>query len=206
MKLIVFEGLDGSGKTSVINEICYYFDSSNITYYISCETDDTFGKMAKFGNFNITSDETLYLWWLSRIREQKKIINMDVDVVIKDRYYDSSYVYQLIENSTIYDYNFNKDIFLMPDLTIFLDALPETSLNRMGNLDLRKEDLYETDDYITLNTRRDKYKSLYNRQSSFRNIKTIVTDELSLDFVTGGAIHYIDNFLNPYNYSEFVEK
>ena len=206
MKLITFEGLDGCGKTSVINELKYYLDANGISYYISYEPADEFGKIAKYGQYDITSEDTLYLWWLARIREQKKFLNMNVDLVIKDRYYDSTYVYQNFNNPLIYEYNFSKEIFLTPDLTIYLDVLPETSLSRLGKFEDRKEDLYETSDYISLKARRDKYIKLVEIQKQFRNIQTIRTDEVSLEFVVGRTIHYIDNLLHSNEYREFMEK
>lgn len=206
MKLITFEGLDGCGKTSVINELKHYFDANNIKYYVSYEPGDEFGKIAKYGEFNITSEDTLYLWWLARIREQRKFMEMDVDIVIKDRYYDSTYVYQNFDNPLIYEYNFNDSIFLRPDLTIYLDVSPEISLQRMGKLEDRKEDLYETSDYISLEFRRERYKQLIRNQKDFRNTHIINTNDVSLEFVVGKIIYHIDGIMYDTDYREFMEK
>lgn len=201
MKLIVFEGLDGSGKTSTLNGVMNIFKNMNYKIYYSYEPSDPFGRMAKFGEHGVTSSQSMFLWWLARVREQQKYKNLDVNIVFKDRYYDSTYVYQNLEGSAK-EFNFDSSYFYKPDLTILLDIEPQLALARKLALN-PTVDLHETDDLVVLEKRREQFLEIVKQQKNQRRFAIIDTSQ-PMDSVIGLAVHYILRVCEPTHFSEIV--
>lgn len=203
MKLISFEGLDGAGKTTVMNQIITIMQNSDLKTYLSYEPSNPFGKMAKFGDNNVTPGDARFLWWLARRQEQQKFENMDVDLVFKDRYYHSTWVYQGLEGTIAQDLNFDPTVFRKPDLTIFLDVAPEVSLQRMNTIKDRPIDLYETHEIEALTKRRASFHRVFREYTNSKRLVTIDTTELDIAQVVGLCSTYIWRLLE--DHAEFVE-
>lgn len=163
-KLIVLEGLDGSGKSTQIELIKKYFSANNLKYeyihfpiYGDNEASSVIASYLRgeYGNINDVNpvfvanmyamDRYLYLPKL-----QKQLINNDV--VLMDRYVFSNMAYQGAKYKTdaqsqimrdwINEYEFGFLELPYPDLNLFLDVPIEYIENRL------KERLKENRDYL----------------------------------------------------------
>ncbi len=159
-KFIVFEGIDGCGKTTQINALCQYLENQGRKVYLTSEpTISMTGGIlrdALSGVSKRTSGEMAAMFVLDRIfhnvNEKWGIEKMLADGydVLCDRYYYSSLAYQGSET----DYNWVKSMNLncpeirTPDACIFLDLTPEESLERIAKGRATTE-IYETREKLT---------------------------------------------------------
>ena len=98
--LIVFEGIDGSGKTHHINKIKVYLKKKKIKFIILREPGGSRNSeiirkiiLGKKNNFNKTTD--LFLYMASRSENINLIKkNLSKKAVILDRFVDSTIAYQ----------------------------------------------------------------------------------------------------------------
>ncbi len=169
-KLIVIEGLDGSGKatqTKILKETLssefenvrqitfpnYESPSGEIVkMYLSGE----FGKNAN--DVNAYTSSSFYA--IDRFTSYKTDWEKNYkngDIIVADRYTTSNAIYQLAkieENQKedflnwLYDYEYNKLLLPKPDLVIYLDVDPDVSQKLMEKRykgDNNKKDLHEKD-------------------------------------------------------------
>ncbi|QCI17171.1 dTMP kinase [Buchnera aphidicola (Aphis helianthi)] len=143
-KFIVIEGLEGAGKTSACTYVKKILRQNNITNIIlvrqpgSTPISEKIRKLIKiYHGEKIVKEAELLLIYAARIQLVKKIIKPALnrgDWVISDRHDLSSLAYQgggLGINKNII--NQLKNLFLenfIPDLTIYLDVMPEIGLKR----------------------------------------------------------------------------
>jgi dTMP kinase len=146
-KLIVFEGLDGSGQTTQAHLLTKWFSEAGKqrAYYTKEPSEGPVGAMLRLAlrhrlgassqqTFGPLDEVTMALFFAADRADHlyNEIIPKLKDGVhvITDRYYLSSLAYQ----SVVADYDWIKQInshALRPDLTIFLDVLPATCVKRM---------------------------------------------------------------------------
>lgn len=179
MILVSFEGIDGCGKTTIINEIKKTLDKTH-NVYLSYEPGNIFGEIAKFGNDKLfLPNSNILLWWLSRLYEQNLNEFRSANIVLKDRYYDSSFVYQnLLNNKTLFEMNYN-ECFIVPNITFIFKIDINIAISRI--LEKNKFDQYEDDDYNKLKHRQQEFLKLPYLFPE-RNIKIIdVTNKSILD-------------------------
>lgn len=159
-KFIVFEGIDGAGKTTQIKLLCSALESLGIKCKTTVEpTELPSGRLlrrALSGELKKTPIEMAEMFAADRVLHntdpEEGISRMLADgyTVISDRYYYSSLAYQgaALGYDTVARLNLeNKDI-RRPDICIFLDLTPEKSLERIGGRGESKE-IYENFDYLT---------------------------------------------------------
>ena len=159
-KFIVFEGIDGSGKTTQINKLCEYLESKGRKVYVTSEpTISMTGGIlrdALSGVSKRTSCEMAAMFVLDRIfhnvnhkKKKKKMLNEGYDVLC-DRYYYSSLAYQGSETDYEWVKRMNLDCpeLRTPDACIFLDLTPEESLERISKGRATTE-IYETKEKLT---------------------------------------------------------
>jgi dTMP kinase len=213
-KLIVLEGIDGSGKGTQLKQITKYFDDSNITYvhehfpkYGHNIFSETIAKFLRgeFGGIDdvdpyfvaniYAMDRYLYLPTLLKQLEEN-------EVVLLDRYVFSNMAFQgakfkldgqsLDIKKWISDFEFKFLKLPYPDLTIFLDVPIDVIWERLARKregDDRKylkgkEDIHEAD--LGFQSRvRDNY--LYLKH--YTNYKIIPCAEVSGDL--GGQHWYV---------------
>lgn len=141
---IVFEGIDGAGKTTQVNLLAQNLASLGREVSLSAEpTTLATGKAirrALSGEEKKSECEMAAMFVLDRIAHN---INSEIGIraltergidVISDRYYYSSLAYQ--GAATDYEWvkvmNINSPEIRRPDLCIYLDLLPEQSLERIS--------------------------------------------------------------------------
>ncbi len=154
-RFLVFEGIDGAGKTTQIDLLESYLLQKGKRVARSAEpTDSPTGRLlreALAGKTPRTACEMAALFALDRIGhnvdpengiEAKLAAGFDV---ITDRYYYSSLAYQGAETDEgwVRDLNLNCPEIRRPDLCVFLDLSPEESMARItkGRSEL---EIYET--------------------------------------------------------------
>ncbi|MGN0114803.1 MAG: dTMP kinase [Acutalibacteraceae bacterium] len=173
-KLIVIEGLDGSGKSTQIAKIKDWLSSvgADFKQIKLPDYDDpssTLVRMYLAGQFGVRPDDVnayaaSCFYAADRYASFKQHWKDDYDsgsIILADRYTTSNAVHQcskLPENEWdgyldwLYDFEFDKLQIPKPDLTVFLDmdiAVSQRLLSNRYNNDADKKDIHERDlDYL----------------------------------------------------------
>lgn len=159
-KFIVFEGIDGAGKTTQIELLRKALEEKGFPCQTTAEpTDLPSGReirAALAGKIEKTPLEMAEMF-----AHDRELHNIDPEIgvnsmlsdgftVISDRYYYSSLAYQgaALGYETVAKLNFDNQSIRTPDLCVFLDLTPERSLERIGKRGEETE-IYENFDYLT---------------------------------------------------------
>lgn len=116
---IVLEGVDGCGKSTQAVELCKYFFSQGKEVYLTKEPTQRAKRVLSLLKKTDKTGELLPLFLEDR-EGHSKIISSFLDrdiVVICDRYYYSTYVYQNVPKERL-----NTTKILKPDITFVIDA------------------------------------------------------------------------------------
>ena len=153
---ITFEGIEGSGKSSLIAQLKKYFKSSNLEAFFSKEPGGTdlgkeIRKILLNPKYSFDPTSELLLLLADRAEHVQKIIRPNLQknkLIFCDRYLDSTLAYQ--GSGRNLDKKIIKEMFKaldfpIPDLTILLDVPVQIGLSRArkrNKLDrFEKEDL-----------------------------------------------------------------
>lgn len=142
-RLIVFEGIDGAGKTTQIAALAEWLRAQGRRVITTAEpTDGAYGKALRQilqGDRSCTPCEVTALFVLDRIWHNcdptqgiSAMLAGGADVIC-DRYYYSTFAYQGSETDPrwVEEINLHCPEIRRPDLCIFLDLMPEESLARI---------------------------------------------------------------------------
>ena len=159
-RFIVFEGIDGAGKTTQIDRLeTYLKERGRLVYRTDEPTESVSGGLlrdALGGVSRRSACEMAALFVLDRVFHNvnpvsgiQKMLNDGYDVIC-DRYYYSSMAYQGSETDFDWVKRMNMDCpeILRPDACVFLDLSPEVSLSRISKGRATKE-IYETVEKLT---------------------------------------------------------
>ncbi len=195
-KLIVIEGLDGSGKGTQADLLTEAIRSTGQQVYHTAEpTDSATGGMLRdaLGGF-VSRDpyEMSALFLLDRIFHNvnprngiRRYIEQGVDVVC-DRYYYSSFAYQGKDADLewVMDMNLGCKEIMRPDVCIFLDVPPEVGESRISVSRLHRE-IYE--DPETQRRVRQRFFDVFELLGDRENIKIVdasrTVREVSADII-----------------------
>jgi len=159
-KFIVFEGIDGAGKTTQINLLREALEKRGYSCAVTAEpTDLPSGKAIRRALAKEVDSTPLQM--AEMFAHDRELHNTDAQVgiekllkdgttVICDRYYYSSLAYQgtVLGYDTVAALNLDNPNIRTPDICIFLDLTPEKSLQRIGARGEAVE-MYENLDYLT---------------------------------------------------------
>ena len=161
-RFIVFEGLDGAGKTTQIRLLREALEREGHKVVLTAEpTEYESGRAlraALSGKVKKTPAEMAVMFTLDRIahnqNEENGIERLLAEgyTVISDRYYYSSLAYQgsITDPEWVAALNLNCPEIRKPDLCIFLDLPPEASMARItANRSAGELEIYETLDQLT---------------------------------------------------------
>mgnify|MGYP003504240606 CR=1 FL=1 len=181
-KFIVFEGIDGSGKTTQIGKLCEYLESKGRKVFITSEpTISMTGGIlrdALTGVSKRTSCEMAAMFVLDRIFHNvntkwgiNKMLDEGFDVLC-DRYYYSSFAYQGLDSDIdwLLECNLNCPAILKPDLCLFLDLDPKICAERISSTRLTK-DIFETEE--TIRKIRKRFSEVFEKISDTENIAVV---------------------------------
>ena len=137
---IVFEGIDGSGKSTQIDLLSRKFKRKGIDFVIEREPSD--GSIGKFirgysesGERYLSPQTEALLFTADRFEHSRRIeeyLREGVNVIC-DRYFHSTLAYQ---GASGVDFNWLKEMqrySLKPDLVLLLDIDPDASLLRVSD-------------------------------------------------------------------------
>jgi len=135
-KLVVFEGIDGSGKTTVHNILKEMLSDNDCFVFSREPTDGVYGrKVREVLSGGGSQKELLRMILQDRVEHVDKLINpalVQGKVVVLDRYFLSNVVYQ---GRSSFDMNYilvmNRIIAPEPDLVVYFDVTVEEALNRL---------------------------------------------------------------------------
>jgi dTMP kinase len=152
---ITFEGVEGSGKSTLIRWLCTELTEKGYNV-ITCREPggDSAGQAIREllldRRYNLTDEAELLLMEAARSQNVSSIIKPAIDegkLVLCDRYTDSTIAYQ--GNARGLDFELIKKLNtfatggLTPDLTIVLDLPVEAGLNRTAHVDRISTESYD---------------------------------------------------------------
>ena len=173
-KFITFEGGEGSGKTTLLQNLKKYFDEHQIDYVLTREPGglkvcEEIRNILKYSEEPISKRAELLLFSASRAELVKNLIVPNLNsgkIVLCDRFYDSSRVYQGYANGLSDEDVMNITNFatggLCPDVTFFLDIDPVLAFERKGGRD--KGDRIEERDLSYHQMVREGYKKIAEKE------------------------------------------
>ncbi|WP_457554143.1 dTMP kinase [Desulfobacula sp.] len=204
--MIVFEGIDGSGKSTQIKRISRRLEISGYKVYPTFEpTDGPIGSLIRqMLSGKVATDQRTIASLFAADRTDHLVnkengIRHKVDkgqIVLCDRYYFSSYAYhaQYIDMKWVIHANsLNADI-LRPDVTIFIDVDPDICFERIKS-NRSNFDMYEKIDIMkkvranyfkAFDTLKDLEKVvIINGNSSMEKVEDAISKEIKKIFSTG---------------------
>lgn len=200
---MVFEGLDGSGKTTQMARLQKRLTRMGIDAVATCEpTEGPVGALIRqmLAGRIITDPRTLAALFAADRTDH--LVTPDTGVtalmekgrmVLCDRYYFSSYAYHATDMDLEWVITLNavNAQILKPDLTLFIDVAPNTCLERIraGRTHL---DLFEKIDILT--RVRDNYFAAFERLKDQETVK-VVDGNASEDEVEQAIWHQISHML-----------
>ena len=166
-KFIVFEGIDGAGKTTQIQLLANALEERGIKCNVSAEpTKLPIGveiRKRLSGAIPTTPIEMAELFAADRAMHNthpecgiNKLLSGGI-TAISDRYYYSSMAYQGadIGLDKVKELNLGNPDIRHPDLCVFLDLTPDVSLKRINSAGRESTEIYET--YEILEKTRNKF-------------------------------------------------
>lgn len=174
--LIVFEGIDGTGKTTQSKLLCERLRENGYPALLLHEPTtgkwgQKIGELAKYGRDKIDAQTELNFFILDRKDDVEKNITpalCEKKIVIMDRYYLSSVAYQGAIGLNPQNIEAeNEKIAPKPDLAIILDLSVEVAVTRISKK--RTSDHFENMNY--LEKVRDIFLNMYDTRPWVRIVK-----------------------------------
>jgi dTMP kinase len=132
-----FEGIDGSGKTTVANLVADYLRRQGLSVLLTAEPHTTFIRQLLMTTDDRTAWTETFLFLSDRAEHVAKVIRPALqrgEIVLCDRFIDSTIAYQGfglgLPVEQLMQLNDTATGGLVPNLTILLDIDPETGLRR----------------------------------------------------------------------------
>ena len=192
-KFITFEGGEGCGKSTLIQGLKDYFDKHGVNYVATREPGglplcEDIRNILKYSKQQISKRAEFLLFSASRAQLVEDFIRPQLDsgkIVICDRFFDSSRVYQGFANGLS-----DADIMaitnfatggLVPDLTFYLDIDPQVAFNRKGGRD--KGDRIEERDINYHQNVRLGYQKIAKAETRFVVLDATMSKQQILDAV-----------------------
>lgn len=183
-KFIVFEGIDGSGKSTQMKMLSKYLDGRGIPCVTTCEpTDSPFGGLLRAcltGRLDTDERAIAALFAADRIDHLYNPVNGIIKrlnegvTVLCDRYYFSSFAYngEMTDPEWVIELN-APAMERRPDLVVYIDLTAEAGMERVGRRGERER-------YETLEKQkkiRDRYLQAFERFSKEENIAVIKSEK-----------------------------
>lgn len=147
-KFITLEGCEGVGKSKQIQLLQEYLKTKNIKFYFTREPGGTAvseqirSVILDGKNASMTDECEALLYAAARVQLLKEEIKPRLDngeLVICDRYIDSSFAYQGCARGLGFEFVETINSYaiqnFIPDCTLFLDLTPEEAFKRKGGVD-----------------------------------------------------------------------
>lgn len=212
-KIIVFEGVDGAGKTTQIKMLKKFFEQNNISYYQTREPGgspvaEKIRKLFLSSSENLSLEAQILLCSAARKEHLNYLEDIQrihqYDFIIFDRFIDSTIAYQILPNKLNPDilYNLNRKFKIDPliNLAILLDIDPQYSFERRNKKNINHFD----QNIVFLRKVRQSYLRIWSKLTGIymNNIekRVIIGSNNNSMFVHKKIIGYIkDQFLIEQN-------
>lgn len=194
-KFIAFEGIDGSGKSTIIDEVRDELERRGFSVLVNREpgTTEMGAKLRELLKRDIPRSKRTELFIQEACRvdivEQRILPNLyKYDYILNDRYTDSTVAYQGAGNGNdqglINELNILATRDIKPDLTFFIDTDFEIARARV----LKRAGVKDTFD-----NDREFAKRVYNAYQHLNNRSDIITikNNDNVDFATKAIIGYL---------------
>lgn len=204
-KFIVFEGGEGTGKTTQIKMLLDYLKSKNQKVFLTREPGGTDCPIAEKirnlikdpQNKDMVPKCELFLFLASRAQHVSQIINPHKeagDIIICDRFFGSTLAYQhyargLFELDEVKNLNNFATGGLIPDLTILLDIDPQVGLNRIQ--DRATQDRLDSEALAFHQKVRDGYLALSKNEPNW----VVINADQSIDEIHQQIQQKVNNIL-----------
>lgn len=157
-KLITFEGIEGSGKSTQIKLVSRYLVEKNMPFIITQEPTGTdIGR--KIGDilfnrkhYHMCAETELFLFCAARAQHVREVILPALKqnkVILCDRFSDATYAYQGAARGLDHEFikliNDYSSLGLKPDLTLLFDLPVEAGLSRASHRDNQLPDSSSSD-------------------------------------------------------------
>ena len=168
-KFIVFEGIDGSGKTTQAGLLANYLKNKKANVVLT--KNPTGGKVGNLVKEYYLKNNTFpvvdaLLFAADRAEQVETVIKPALnkgDIVVSDRYYYSNWVYQSIEGVDMdWLMEINK-FFKKPDLVFLIDVSPQTAIERIKS-SRKSADIEKFEQIKTLENLSKKYLDLAKKE------------------------------------------
>ncbi len=130
--IVILEGLDNCGKTTLIEMIHEYYESIDIKSQISKEFETNIGKelkkMARSGDLDSVLKS--YLFAADRYIRIKKLSEEEKKLLLFDRYVPSAIAYRMAEGIDKEWISTINSVFSKADIGFFIDISPIESVKR----------------------------------------------------------------------------
>lgn len=178
MTLITIEGIDGSGKSTVLDEMIEKNSDDRIVFTQEPFEGEKLRDIIE-GKENKSEISTFFYFMADHSEHVEKLIGPELknnNLVISDRYIHSRLAYQSESLKSYFTEdvlcnwieNIHEPISIKPDLVILLDVSVETALSRQETDDIfeRKEFLQNVrDNYMTMAENNDNFTLVNSRKS-----------------------------------------
>lgn len=199
-KFITFEGVDGAGKSTHIDEVISFLESKNISVKRTREPGGTkLGEKLRELLLHDEMDpetETL-LMFAARRQHIAEIIKPNLDegiFVVSDRFTDATYAYQYGGKQVAYSKIQTLEAWVHPDLkadlTLLFDLPVEISIDRLKKN--RTPDKFEKESEVFFNRLRNVYLDLARQHP---NRYKIINANQSIETVSHDVIEAIKTIL-----------
>lgn len=204
-RFVVFEGLDGSGKTTQMARMQKRLTGMGIDAVTTCEpTDGPVGSLIRQMLAGRIATDPRTLAALFAADRTDHLVTPDTGVaalvkkgrtVLCDRYYFSSYAYHAkdMDLAWIITLNALNAQILKPELTIFIDVAPEACLARI-RAGRKSLDLFEKIDILT--QVRDNYFAAFDRLTDHETV-VVVDGNASEDVVEQSVWQHVFKQVTP---------
>lgn len=148
---ISLEGMEGSGKSTVLKRLHTWLESEGYEVLLTREPGGSeLGKTLRallldVANTDITSEAELFMYLADRAQHVSQVIKPALEagkVVLCDRYADSTVVYQGygrgLDPNLLHSFNEVATQGLWPNITLLLDVHPEIGLRRALSRNIEK--------------------------------------------------------------------
>lgn len=148
---ISLEGMEGSGKSTVLKKLHVWLESEGYDVLLTREPGGSeLGKTLRAllldaENTDITSEAELFMYLADRAQHVAQVIKPALEagkVVLCDRYADSTVVYQGygrgLDPNLLHSFNEVATTGLWPDVSLLLDVEPEIGLRRALSRNIEK--------------------------------------------------------------------
>ena len=213
-KLITFEGVEGSGKSTQVKLLGEYLLSQNVAHVLTLEPSGTpIGRQIGDILFNRKSsamypETELLLFFAARAQHVREIVVPALSAgiwVLCDRFSDATFAYQAagrgLDESFIKMVNEYSALCIKPALTLLFDLPVTTGLLRAGKRDIQLQDpsaadRFEREKLDFHNRVRDKYLSL-SRENPDRFC--VIDAERPVEAVALDVRGYVMNFIHRHS-------